>query len=122
MWKSCKRFTGKSNLLYYLMLQLNRELQADTLPDQKWYFSIQDVLAVLTDSVNIKDYIKKLRKRDSSLNSNWGTICPLVEMPTPDGKVRKIQSANAEDLFRIIQSIPSPKAEPFKRWFAMVGF
>jgi len=90
--------------------------------DQKWYFSIQDVLAVLTDSVNIKDYIKKLKKRDPSLNVNWGTICPLVEMPTPDGKVRKIQSANAEGLFRIIQSIPSPKAEPFKKWLAKVGY
>ena len=90
--------------------------------DQKWYFSIQDVIEAITDSANAKDYIKKLKKRDALLNSNWGTICPLVEMPTPDGKKRKIQSANAEGLFRIIQSIPSPKAEPFKRWLAKVGY
>jgi len=90
--------------------------------DQKWYFSVQDVLETLTGSVNVKDYIKKLRKRDVLLDSNWGTICPPVEMVAADGKMRKIQAANAEGLFRIIQSVPSPKAEPFKRWLARVGY
>ena len=89
--------------------------------DEKWYFSVQDVVQVLTDTVDAKDYIKKMKRRDSELNANWGTICPPVEMIATDGRKRKIQASNAQGLFRIIQSIPSPKAEPFKRWLAMVG-
>ncbi|NDP22822.1 MAG: Bro-N domain-containing protein [Paludibacter sp.] len=89
--------------------------------DQKWYFSIQDVIELLTDTSNVKDYIKKMKKRDFELNSNWGTICPLVEMIAADGRKRKVQAANAQSLLRIIQSIPSPKAEPFKLWLAKVG-
>jgi hypothetical protein len=90
--------------------------------EQKWYFSVADVVEALTDTVNAKDYIKKMRKRDSELNFNWGTICPPLEMTAADGKKRKIQAATVEGLFRIIQSIPSPKAEPFKRWLAKVGY
>ena len=90
--------------------------------DQKWYFSIADVIEALTDSVNAKDYIKKMRKRDPELNANWGTNCPPLEMIAPDGKRRKTQCANAENVLRIIQSVPSPKAEPFKRWLARVGY
>jgi hypothetical protein len=90
--------------------------------DQKWYFSVADVVEALTDTVDPKDYIKKMRKRDPALNANWGTICPLVEMTAADGKRRRIQAANVEGLLRIIQSIPSPKAEPFKRWLARVGY
>src|SRR5450759_3032168 len=89
--------------------------------DQKWYFSVQDVVQLLTDAADVKDYIKKIKKRDSELNSNWGTICPLLEMIAADGKKRKVQAANAQGLLRIIQSIPSPKAEPFKLWLAKVG-
>ncbi len=89
--------------------------------DQKWYFSVQDVVQLLTDTPNVKDYIKKMKKRDAELNSNWGTICPLVEMEAADGKRRKVQAADAKGLLRIIQSIPSPKAEPFKQWLAQVG-
>jgi DNA-damage-inducible protein D len=89
--------------------------------EQKWYFSVQDVIEVLTDTVDVKDYIKKMKKRDVQLNANWGTICPLVEMEAADGKRRKIQAADAKGLLRIIQSIPSPKAEPFKLWLAQVG-
>jgi hypothetical protein len=89
--------------------------------EQKWYFSVQDVVEVLTDAADVKDYIKKMKKRDSQLNFNWGTICPLVEMEAADGKRRKIQAAAAQGLLRIIQSIPSPKAEPFKLWLAQVG-
>ncbi len=86
--------------------------------DQKWYFSIADVAQALTDTVNVKE----MRKRDSELNSNWGTFCPPLELIAPDGKRRKTQCANAENLLRIIQSIPSPKAEPFKLWLAWVGY
>jgi DNA-damage-inducible protein D len=89
--------------------------------EQKWYFSIQDIIQILTDTVDVKDYIKKMKKRDDSLNSNWGTICPLVEMEAADGKKRKIQASDTKGLLRIIQSIPSPKAEPFKLWLAQVG-
>ena len=89
--------------------------------EEKWYFSVQDVIEVLTDTVNVKDYIKKMKKRDPQLNFNWGTICPPVEMTAADGKRRKIQAADTQGLLRIIQSIPSPKAEPFKLWLAKVG-
>jgi prophage antirepressor-like protein len=89
--------------------------------DQKWYFSVQDVVQLLTDTTDVKDYIKKMKKRDLELNSNWGTICPLVEMIAADGKKRKVQAAHAQGLLRIIQSIPSPKAEPFKLWLAKIG-
>ena len=89
--------------------------------DQKWYFAVADVVQVLTDSNDVKQYIKKMRLRDAELSSNWGTICTLLEMIAKDGKKRKIQAANSEGLLRIIQSIPSPKAEPFKRWLAKVG-
>ena len=89
--------------------------------EQKWYFSIQDVVQLLTDTSDVKDYIKKMKKRDSQLNSNWGTICPLVEMMAADGKKRKVQAANTQGLLRIIQAVPSPKAEPFKLWLAQVG-
>ena len=90
--------------------------------EEKWYFSIDDVVLALTDSANVKDYIKKLRKRDPQLDSYWGTNCPPVEMIAADGKKRKIKAANTESLFRIIQSVPSPKAEPFKRWLAKIGY
>ncbi|PZM77289.1 MAG: phage antirepressor protein [Candidatus Margulisiibacteriota bacterium] len=90
--------------------------------EQKWYFSVDDVVEILTGTPNVKDYIKKLRKRDKELDSYWGTNCPPVEMIAADGKKRKIKAANTEGLLRIIQSIPSPKAEPFKRWLAKVGY
>ena len=88
---------------------------------EEWYFSVQDVIAVLAKSSDPKQYIKKMRARDPELSANWGTICTLVQMPAADDKMRKIQAANTEGLLRIIQSIPSPKAEPFKRWLAQVG-
>ena len=89
--------------------------------DQKWYFSVQDVIEVLTDSTDVKQYIKRMLSRDEMLKSNWGTICTLVEMEAADGKRRKIQASDTKGLLRIIQSIPSPKAEPFKLWLAQVG-
>ena len=89
--------------------------------DQKWYFSVQDVIEVLTDSSDVKQYIKRMISRDEMLKSNWGTICTLVEMEAADGKRRKIQASDTKGLLRIIQSIPSPKAEPFKLWLAQVG-
>jgi prophage antirepressor-like protein len=90
--------------------------------EEQWYFSVVDVVEALTDSNDPKQYIKKMRSRDESLNLNWGTICTPIEMIALDGKRRKVQSANVKGLFRIIQSIPSPKAEPFKQWLAQVGY
>lgn len=88
---------------------------------EEWYFSVQDVVAVLSESTDPKQYIKKMRTRDPQLSANWGTICTPVQMLAADGKQRKVQAANTEGILRIIQSIPSTKAEPFKRWLAQVG-
>lgn len=88
---------------------------------EEWYFSIEDIVQILTDSVDVKQYIKKLKSRDKELNINWGTICTLVDMKAKDGKKRKISAANTKGILRIIQSIPSKKAEPFKMWLAKVG-
>ena len=88
---------------------------------EQWYFSIVDIVEVLTDSVNPTDYLKKLRKRDLDLGSYIGTNCPQVDMPTSSGKLRNTLAGNTKDIFRIIQSIPSRKAEPFKIWLAQVG-
>ena len=88
---------------------------------EKYYFSVADIVQILTDSVDVKQYIKRMRSRDAELDSKWGTICTPVEMIAPDGKRRKTQAADLEGIFRIIQSIPSKKAEPVKRWLAEVG-
>ena len=88
---------------------------------EEWFFSIADVVKALTDSADEKQYLKKMKMRDPSLEANWGTICTLVQMVGMDGKRRKIQAADAKGILRLIQSIPSPKAEPFKMWLAQVG-
>lgn len=88
---------------------------------EEWFFSVVDVVAVLTESVNPTDYLKKLRKRDELLGSYIGTNCPQVAMKTSTEKSRKTLAATTEQLLRIIQSIPSKKAEPFKLWLAQVG-
>lgn len=105
-------------------IQLFEEKKVRTVWDdeqEKWYFSVADVVEVLTDSTDVKQYIKKMRMRDTALNANWGTICTPLQMTAADGKRRKIQAAPLEGIFRIIQSIPSPKAEPFKLWMAQVA-
>lgn len=88
---------------------------------EEWYFSVVDVVEALTDSADPKQYIKKMRSRDPELSSKWGTICTPVQMRAADGKKRRVQAANTEGILRLIQSIPSPKAEPFKLWLAQVG-
>lgn len=92
-----------------------------TWKNNKWYFSILDVVYALTNSSDPKQYLKKIKSRDIEIQNNWGTICTLLEMVALDGKLRKIQMADTEGILRIIQSIPSSKAEPFKRWLARVG-
>lgn len=105
-------------------IQLFEERKVRTVWDdqtEEWYFSIVDVVEVLTDSADPKQYIKKMRGRDAVLSANWGTICTLVPMKGADGKQRRTMAATTQGMFRIIQSIPSPKAEPFKQWMAQVA-
>lgn len=105
-------------------IQLFEERKVRTVWDdqtEEWYFSIVDVVEVLTDSADPKQYIKKMRGRDAVLSANWGTICTLVPMKGADGKQRRAMAATTQGMFRIIQSIPSPKAEPFKQWMAQVA-
>ena len=89
--------------------------------EEKWYFSIVDVVAVLTDSADPKQYIKRMKSRDEGLKANWGTICTLVPLVSEDGKKHKEMTADTTGIFRVIQSIPSPKAEPIKQWIAHVA-
>ena len=89
--------------------------------EEKWYFSVSDVVEALSESRDVKQYIKKMRSRDPELNLKWGTICTPVPMIAADGKTRRITATDTEGLLRIIQSIPSKKAEPFKLWLARVG-
>ena len=89
--------------------------------EEKWYFSIVDVVAVLTDSADPKQYIKRMKSRDEGLKANWGTICTLVPLVSEDGKKHKEMTADTTGIFRIIQSIPSHKAEPIKQWIAHVA-
>lgn len=88
---------------------------------EKWYFSVVDVVQVLTGSVNPTDYLKKMRKRDPELGKFLGTNCPQVAMLTETGKRRITLAADTTQILRIIQSIPSQKAEPFKLWMAQVA-
>ena len=88
---------------------------------EKYYFSVADIVQILTDSTDVKQYIKRMRSRDEELNSKWGTICTPVRMRAPDGKQRMTQAATIEGILRLIQSIPSKKAEPLKQWLAEVG-
>ena len=92
-----------------------------TIYNNEWWFVVEDVVLVLTDSVNPKDYINKMRSRDPELSKGYGQIVHPLKVDTAGGK-QKINCANTEGIFRIIQSIPSPKAEPFKRWLAKVGY
>ena len=91
--------------------------------NETWYFSIIDVVAALTDSVNPRDYWFKMKIRVKTEDGlELSTICRQLKMKAPDGKMRQTDCANVEGLLRIIQSIPSPKAEPFKQWLARVGY
>ena len=92
-----------------------------TLKDGEWYFVIEDVVAALTDSKDPKQYIQKMKRRDSELKKGWVQIVHTLAIETGGGN-QKMLCANTEGIFRIIQSIPSPKAEPFKRWLARVGY
>lgn len=89
--------------------------------DEKWYFSVVDVVSVLTDSIDGRKYWNKLKQRLKDEGNETVTNCHQFKMPAADGKMRLTDCADTEQLLRIIQSIPSPKAEPFKRWLAAIG-
>ena len=89
--------------------------------EEKYYFSVADIVQVLTESADTKQYIKRMRTRDPELDSVWGTICTPHQFVSTDGKKHAVNCATLEGIFRIIQSIPSKKAEPVKRWLAEVG-
>ena len=89
--------------------------------EEKYYFAVVDIVELLTDSTDVKQYIKRMRSRDPELDSVWGTICTPNQFVSTDGKKHAVNCASLEDIFRIIQSIPSKKAEPVKQWLAQVG-
>lgn len=88
--------------------------------DEQWYFAINDVVELLSETTNVSEYIKKMRQRDEELGKGWGQIVTPLSIETKGG-IQKVNCANLAGIFRIIQSIPSPKAEPFKLWLAKVG-
>ncbi|ABE05056.1 BRO-N domain-containing protein [Rickettsia bellii] len=90
--------------------------------NNEWWFSVIDVVGALTDSVDSGAYWRKLKQRLSEEKSEVVTFCHELKLKAPDGKMRLTDCANTESLLRIIQSIPSPKAEPFKKWLAKVGY
>ncbi len=92
-----------------------------TIYQNEWWFVVNDVVEALTDTPNVKDYIRKVRIRDKAISEGWGQIVTPLFIETAGGK-QKLNCADTEGIFRIIQSIPSPKAEPFKRWLARVGY
>ena len=92
-----------------------------TIHNNEWCFCVSDIIGILTDTKNPTDYIKKMRIRDEELAKGWGQIVTPLRLETAGGP-QKLNCANTEGLFRIIQSIPSPKAEPFKKWLAKVGY
>ena len=89
--------------------------------EQQWYFSVIDVVGALTDSIDPSAYWRKLKQRLISEGNETVTNCHRLKMQAADGKMRLTDVANTKDMLRIIQSIPSPKAEPFKQWLAQVG-
>ncbi len=103
------------------LVVFNKKEIRRTLHNNEWWFVIEDIVAALTDSVQPAGYIKDMRRRDPELAQGWGQIATPLSIETLGGK-QKLNCANTEGIFRIIQSIPSPKAEPFKRWLAKVGY
>src|SRR3989338_2729440 len=90
--------------------------------NDEWWFSVVDVVEVLTESSNPRNYWSMLKAREAEQGIELSTNCVQLKLPSSDGKSYETDCANTQSLFRIIQSIPSPKAEPFKQWLAKVGY
>lgn len=103
------------------LFQSNQIRAAWNEEEEQWYFSVVDVVGALTDSVDKSAYWRKLKQRLKNEGSETVTICHRLKMQAEDGKMRLTDAANTKGILRIIQSIPSPKAEPFKQWLAQVG-
>ena len=111
-----KKLTLENHIVVFNSQKIRRVFHENT-----WWFVIADIVGVLTDSVQPAGYIKDMRRRDPELNKGWGQIATPLLIDTAGGP-QKLNSANTEGIFRIIQSIPSSKAEPFKLWLAQVGY
>ena len=116
MIKSAQPSTAANHIAVFQETSIRRVWHGD-----EWWFAIVDVVGVLTDSVQPEGYVKDLRRRDPELAKGWGQIATPLQVKTAGG-AQRVNCANTEGLFRVIQSIPSPKAEPFKRWLAQVGY
>lgn len=119
-------YTGVFNYVRFYMIDqkiivFNDRTIRRTMHNDEWWFSVADVIRALTDTTNPNDYIKKIRLRDKVLAQGWGQFVTPLRLNT-EGGIQKVICANTAGIFRIIQSIPSPKAEPFKRWLAQVGY
>jgi hypothetical protein len=90
--------------------------------NNEWFYSVVDIVEVLTDSDNPRNYWSMLKKREEDAGIELSTNCVQLKLVAPDGKLRETDCANTKSIFRIIQSIPSKKAEPFKLWLAQVGY
>lgn len=111
-----KKISQENHIVVFKNNKIRRVLH-----DNAWWFVITDVIATLTDSTQPAGYLKDMRRRDPELSKGWGQIATPLSVETTGG-TQKLNCANTEGIFRIIQSIPSPKAEPFKRWLAKVGY
>lgn len=120
MAKNNKKLTIKNRMSDKLAVFKGKKIRK-TIHNNEWWFVINDIVEALTDTPNAKDYIRKMKIRDKELSKGWGQIVTPLPIETPGGK-QKLNCSNTEGIFRIIQSIPSPKAEPFKRWLAKVGY
>jgi len=110
------RFRGNDKIAVFKGKKIRK-----TIYRKEWWFSILDVIAVLTDSPQPKTYWAKMKERDKEMSQPF-PFWEQLKMPAEDGKMRETDCADTEGMFRIIQSIPSPKAEPLKRWLARVGY
>jgi len=111
--------TRETSIKLFEAKQVRTHWDADA---EKWYFSVVDVIGILTDSVSPLAYWRKLKQRLKAEGNETVTDCHGLKMPAADGKMRVTDVADTEQLLRLIQSVPSPKAEPFKLWLARVGY
>ncbi|MDT8318874.1 MAG: Bro-N domain-containing protein, partial [bacterium] len=111
---------GKENQETKIAIFKSKEIRK-FIHNDEWWFVLEDVVMALIESKDVKQYIQKMKKRDPELEKGWVQIVHTLDVKT-EGGVHKMNCSNTEGIFRIIQSIPSQKAEPFKRWLAQVGY